>query len=311
MRFKRNQYLLVIGIVFVPPVAALQQRPPEKKDQIRILSIQPSAPVARGAEMEVAAEIEYTLDSADESAVNIGFNIQDPKSFTMREQIGIRRGTDRLKVKVTMIPVEWGSQGRFTMLANIGKGVPGKAWSSTASTRHEFTLISMSGGEAQASSQDAPKKEVGAKQTQEMKMSQLVREGHRLTKEQAASLEEALAGTPDDINGRARLMGYYFAPGSESLGADARIQARRRHILWFIRNHPDSALLMTSEATLDARGHSLADPEGYDQLRKAWIEQTAKKDASAAVLGKCRSLFLSSRQGRRGGVLRPRPKTGA
>jgi tetratricopeptide (TPR) repeat protein len=163
--------------------------------------------------------------------------------------------------------------------------------------------VSPSGVAAQTSSQDAPKKEVAAEQNparsrmdelmaQASKMSQLAREGYKLTKEQAASLEEALAQTPDDLNGRARLMGYYFASGSQSLGAEARIQTRRRHILWLIRNHPDSALLMTSEATIDPRGHSLADPEGYEQAGKAWLEQTAKNDASTALLGNAGRFFF-------------------
>jgi TonB family protein len=120
---------------------------------------------------------------------------------------------------------------------------------------------------------------------QERKMSLLAREGYKLTKEQAAFLEQVVARMPDDLDGRAKLMGYYFGPGSQSLGAEARIQARRRHILWLIHNHPDSALLMTSESTIDPGGSGLADPEGYDQARKAWIEQTAKKEASAFVLG--------------------------
>jgi hypothetical protein len=158
--------------------------------------------------------------------------------------------------------------------------------------------VSPSSVGAQTSSQDAAKKEAAANvarinefQAQEAKMSQLVREGYKLTKEQAASLEEALAQTPADLNGRARLMGYYFAPGLQSLGAEVRIQARRRHILWLIHNRPDSWLLMTSAASLDPRGHSLADPEGYEQAGKAWLDQTAKKDASALVLGNAGRFF--------------------
>ncbi len=280
MHSRRKQRFIFLIVALALPVAALQQRPPEKKDQIRILSFQPSVPVAGGVATEVAAEIEYTLETADRSAVNIGFNTEEPGKFIMRQQIDIHRGTDRLKVKFTIIPVDWGSQGRFAMLANIGKGSPGKAWSSTASARHEFLLKA-----------NATRSRTDELRTGERKMNQLVREGYKLTKEQAASLEEALARMPGDVDGRARLMGYYFAPGSQSLGADARIQARRRHLLWFVRNQPDSAFLMTSEATLDARGHDLADPEGYALVRTAWIEQTAKKDASAIVLGNAGRFF--------------------
>jgi hypothetical protein len=42
---------------------------------------------------------------------------------------------------------------------------------------------------------------------QERKMSLLAREGYKLTRDQAASLEEALARMPDDLDGRARAPG--------------------------------------------------------------------------------------------------------
>ena len=124
-------------------------------------------------------------------------------------------------------------------------------------------------------------------QSQESK----IREGYKVTAQQSAPLEEALARAPGDANARAKLLGFYFAPASQALGAPARIQARRNHILWLIRNRPESGLLMTSEASLDPAGHALADPQGYEQASKAWLEQTAKKDASALTLGNAGRFF--------------------
>ena len=141
MRCNLNYGFLLMAAVLSLPVAALQERPQGKKDLIRIVSIEPSGPVTRGVETEIAVEIEYTLESADQSSANIGFNSQDPNQFTMREHIEIHRGTDRLKAKFTIIPVDWGRRGKFTMLANIGKGTQGKPWSPTASTRHEFAVV--------------------------------------------------------------------------------------------------------------------------------------------------------------------------
>jgi TonB family protein len=118
------------------------------------------------------------------------------------------------------------------------------------------------------------------------------RQGNTLTKEQAAALEASLAQTPDDLEIRAQLLAYYFSPVSQPIGTDARIQARRRHILWLIRNHPDSALLMESEASLDPSGQSLSDREGYGLAKRAWLDQTSKPGASAAVLGNAGRFFL-------------------
>ena len=136
MRYKLT-FLMAAALTL--PVASPQQRPSDNKDRIRIVSIEPSGPVTRGVETEVTAEIEYTLETADESALNVGFNSEDPNKFKMLEHIDIRRGTDRLKVKFTIIPVDWARRGRFAMLANIGRG-QGKPWSPTASTRHEFAV---------------------------------------------------------------------------------------------------------------------------------------------------------------------------
>jgi hypothetical protein len=130
--------------------------------------------------------------------------------------------------------------------------------------------------------------------TKQIEMGQVAREGYQISAAQAASLEQSLARTPDDLAGRAKLLGFYFSPASESLGTEARIQARRRHILWLIDNHPDSALLAAPEVTLDCRGHALADPDGYEQARKTWIEQTAKSNSNAAVLGNAGRFFTFS-----------------
>jgi len=133
---------------------------------------------------------------------------------------------------------------------------------------------------------------------QESKMSQLTRAGYGLTKEQAAALEEALAKAPDNLDARAKLLGYYFARASQSLGTEARIQARRKHILWLVGNRPESALLRTSEATLTPRGNTLSDPEGYEQTKQAWLELSAKKDVSAAMLGNAGRFFYLPDKGR-------------
>jgi len=130
-----------MAAVLTLTVAALQPQAAEKKDLIRVVSIDPSGPVTRGVEIQITVEIEYTLETADESSVNIGFNGRDPNNFTMVEHIDIHRGTDHIKVKATIIPVDWGRRGKFAMLANIGKGTQGKSWSPTASARHEFAVV--------------------------------------------------------------------------------------------------------------------------------------------------------------------------
>ena len=129
---------------------------------------------------------------------------------------------------------------------------------------------------------------------QQSKMSKLTHEGYRFTPEEAAQTEEALKKNPEDIEGRTRLLGFYFAPNSQSLKPDARSQARRRHILWLIANHPDSAVLGLPESTVNRDGHYLGDSDGYEQVKKAWLDAAAKKDVSADVIGNAARFFLFS-----------------
>jgi hypothetical protein len=119
----------------------------------------------------------------------------------------------------------------------------------------------------------------------------LVREGDKLAKEQAADLEGALAKSPAELAPRAKLLGYYFSNASSCMPLQERIEARRGHILWLLAHQPDSPLFWTSEATIDQRGDKLADPEGYEQAKDLWLQQTAKKDVSSATLG-CAGRFF-------------------
>ncbi|MGI9507276.1 MAG: hypothetical protein ACR2RE_29900, partial [Geminicoccaceae bacterium] len=69
---------------------------------------------------------------------------------------------------------------------------------------------------------------------------ELVRQGRRLSKANAKQLESALKSLPYDFPTRARLLGFYFHKGLLNFGRATTIEARRRHILWLIENHPDS-----------------------------------------------------------------------
>jgi uncharacterized protein DUF4124 len=120
---------------------------------------------------------------------------------------------------------------------------------------------------------------------------QAVREGARLSAYDALLLEERLKTRPGDLTDRARLLGYYFSQSLTAVGPVATVEARRRHILWLIENHPEAELAGLSEATIDRAGHALADPPGYEQARKLWLEQVRRRPAEAAVLRHAAKFF--------------------
>jgi TonB family protein len=121
----------------------------------------------------------------------------------------------------------------------------------------------------------------------------LIRQGYSITGEAAKQLEENLGKDPEDVSSRAKLLGFYFIHSQGGMPIEEVRKARLGHILWLIQHHPDSELLATSEATIDATGHALADPHGYETARAAWLAQTEKyKDSTRVLLNAARFFTL-------------------
>ncbi len=103
----------------------------------------------------------------------------------------------------------------------------------------------------------------------------------QLTADHVPALEKALLANPHDRAARAALLEYYYLGGFDP---EVTIQARRRHILWLIRNAPEDELAGSPAATIDRAGHRLADPEGFQLASAAWRAQIARSDISAPAL---------------------------
>ena len=123
---------------------------------------------------------------------------------------------------------------------------------------------------------------------------QLARQGYALSQAEAEGLETLLKNSPDDLAARTKILGFYFRGAVRLYGRDVTIEARRRHILWLIENHPESEVVALAEATIDPAGHSLADKTGYEQASKLWIEQARRYEKSAAVLSHAAKFFQLS-----------------
>src|SRR5262245_13638262 len=80
--------------------------------------------------------------------------------------------------------------------------------------------------------------------------------GSQLSEAAAAALEQKLAKAPDDLETRTVLLGYYFRG---QYGSPEHQAARRRHVLWVIRNHPDAEVAGLPYAELD----KFFDADGY------------------------------------------------
>jgi hypothetical protein len=131
-----------------------------------------------------------------------------------------------------------------------------------------------------------------AQESRPMPYERFAREGYRIDKAEAEKLETHLAGHPDDLDMRARLLGFYFRAALKLAGPEATIAARRRHVLWLIEHHPASEAAGLPQATIDPAGHRLADKDGYGQAAKLWIEQAQRHGSDVAVLGNAARFFM-------------------
>lgn len=121
----------------------------------------------------------------------------------------------------------------------------------------------------------------------------ITREGRSLNREQAAEQERQLKANPNDLVVRARLLGYYYNRSLQDAGKQATLQARRRHILWIIQQQPDSELASLGEALLVPTSHTLADREGYEQVKRLWLKQVnAWQDKPLVLLNAANFLQL-------------------
>jgi tetratricopeptide (TPR) repeat protein len=109
--------------------------------------------------------------------------------------------------------------------------------------------------------------------------------GRNLTKEQVSELETALVANPDNLSAHTILLGYY-AP-DRSTSAVAR-DARRKHILWIIKNHPETEIAGTTFISIDLG----LDPDGYNEAKELWLEQAKAHSKDPAVLGHAAAFLL-------------------
>jgi hypothetical protein len=101
-------------------------------------------------------------------------------------------------------------------------------------------------------------------------------EGALMTKAEADSLEHLLTDTPDDVDARAKLIGYYFC--HYTCCEQAHLN-RVQHIAWILKYLPAYDRDSSSFMSIDAR-----DSDAYLKLENILKEQLAQYSDNAAVI---------------------------
>src|SRR5579872_461535 len=107
-----------------------------------------------------------------------------------------------------------------------------------------------------------------------------------------ARLEANLAQHPGNIADRERLIQLYYDNPSAPIDNASR-DARRRHVLWLIENHPDVPGLAGYFDVLERTGPK-ADPDGNAEASRLWREQIQKPGASPKILANAAWFFKIS-----------------
>ncbi len=98
--------------------------------------------------------------------------------------------------------------------------------------------------------------------------------GRNLSAAEAAALERRLLDNPQDLRARAQLVGYYHA--------SRRTNPRRHteHVVWFIRNAPESEVLDSRPARISP----MFDADGYLEAKRAWQRLVQDEPDNVTIL---------------------------
>ncbi len=98
--------------------------------------------------------------------------------------------------------------------------------------------------------------------------------GRSLSAAEAATLEARLLDNPQDLRARAQLVGYYHT------GRRANPRRHTEHVLWFIRNAPESEVLDSGPARITP----MFDADGYLEAKRTWQRLVREEPENVTIL---------------------------
>lgn len=113
-------------------------------------------------------------------------------------------------------------------------------------------------------------------------------EGQQMSEVDAAQLETAVASNPENMEARARLLGYYAGPQDK----DPNWTHRLPQVSWTIANAPDADMLGNSNLW-----NGLPEPM-FQMLKSQWVSQVQQHPDNAMVLRNAASFLTAPKTGR-------------
>ena len=110
--------------------------------------------------------------------------------------------------------------------------------------------------------------------------------GRQLKPVQVSSLERHLADDPKDLEKRTKLIGYYFYQSEDRLAR----RKRGEHVLWFIKNAPEAAVLGWWQVGLDYRMNA----DLFGQAEDAWSWHLENDPDNLEVLWNASKFYMDT-----------------
>jgi hypothetical protein len=121
-----------------------------------------------------------------------------------------------------------------------------------------------------------------------------LQEGTLLTLSEANAMEEKLKANPQDWSTRLSLLAYYASSADLRMSKPQILEARRRHILWAIKNRAAAKDIFTLSDLRIGKEGPLADPQGLEEAEQAWRSEIADHAENNDVLQNAAAFFASS-----------------
>ena len=115
---------------------------PKPSDAITIVSVTPSTGLVDGQSTSFTVEVKYTLNTAEEGAIEVGFNTYDPSYYSMdiSSEFAVTKGSGTHTFTTTAVPKNWGGSNHFKAYVNIAKTPHGPAYYPTASDTRNLSF---------------------------------------------------------------------------------------------------------------------------------------------------------------------------
>ena len=71
----------------------------------------------------------------------VGFNVETPVNFHMKDSHILYSGLQQFTYKVKVVPTDWGDRAKFTAYVNMGPKIQGAKWEPTASDHLPIEVV--------------------------------------------------------------------------------------------------------------------------------------------------------------------------